>query len=150
EPDGRAAKGLPAQLLPGTRRDRLIREDDLLEDVGDEVALCLGLRHLDAAAAPRGSEVERATHAIDDAVDGTALLGAAREVDAAQDRRLLERVRLHERAHEGAQVRLEGGELERELADALPGLGLACGADATERARMETRDDPVELFVEGL
>ncbi len=134
-------------LRSRARPDVLIGEDDAAKKVGDEVALRLRLRLLDGL---RRGEVEGAHHPADDAVDGAPLLRAAREVDAAEDGRLLEVVRLEERRGEFLEVLLQRREFERELVDALPHVDLPLGADTLKRACVEPLDQQIELFVERL
>src|SRR5690606_17003590 len=113
--------------------DVLIGEDDLAEDVGDEVALRLG-RDLDAG---RLTNAERARHVAHQALEGLALLRAAGEIEAAEERVFLEGVAPEQLFDELREVGPKRAHLQRELEDLGAAVGLRLAADDADRARRQ-------------
>src|SRR5690606_25483297 len=109
-------------LRRAARRDVSVLEDDVQEDVAQEVALRLrdGLAEVHFAA-----DAEGFRHLVHDAVDRAALLRAAREVDAAEHRRLTEDAALEELRDEVSAALSQRGELLREAVHKLASLELA-------------------------
>ena len=137
----------PRELGLGARGEPLVGEDHAHEHVAEEEALRLDL--LRARLFRRAAQTEGAAHGADDAIEGLALLQAAGEVEAAEDRRRAGP--LGERGlEEVGEAALDGRELERELVDLLLQLAVALERHALEAAGVELLDQDVELGVEQL
>ena len=111
---------------------------------------------LDEVAAPGSGlprqvlavEVHRLRHAADQAVDRTAFLGSAGEVQAAQQRAFLVGVGLEHAVEELAEAFAQGGELLREAVDQVAPRRVALLLQAFHQARGETLFEQGEFAVE--
>src|SRR5690606_13524748 len=119
--------------------------DDVQEDVTQEVALLLrdGLAEVHLAA-----DAEGLGHIVHHAIDGAALLRAAREVHAAEARGLAEHALLEELPDELHAVLAERRELLREAVDELARLDLALLAHPAQGAALHDGGELVEALVE--
>ena len=135
---------LPPFQLGIDRDDPGLGEGDVLDGAVQEVGLPVPLNAVTGLA----RQAELAGHGAHQAVDRGAVLGAAGEVDAAQQRPLLQPRRAEDLQQELVGDVAQRGELLREAIDQRCGRRVRLGLHALEHAVVEAVDQQVELLRE--
>ena len=116
---------------------------DLTQQPGQEeaaIAVARGRR--------RGLETEARRHRLHQAIDRRAFLGAARDVEAAQEDRCREAALVKDPLGELDEPGFQGGKLTGKAEDERPALEIALSVEAGQHALLETGHQAVELLVE--
>ena len=141
--DERAAAAFPAAAGAG---HAVLGEDDLGQQALQEVAAPAALLRRQHGL----FQLVAACHRTEHAVDRRALLGAADEIDAAQQRVGLERRGREDLLDEFLQGRAQARELPRKTVDALAALRIGFGLQAIDEPGVQALQQGVELRSEFL
>ena len=142
--DPAGARHAAAQLRVGGD-DVGLGEHHRVQKAGEEVALLLA----DERGLARHLHAERAGHRVHQPVDRRAGLGAGGEVDAAQQRPLVELRGGEDLLEDLVQRLLQGGHLQREAEDQAAAGDVGLLLQALQHDGVHPRQQLVELGVEG-